>query len=80
MYRFIEAVLDFTGYGFIGSSVDRNTEVLIILSRVSLQANVPYGDATAFSTSFEAGFSKLYIYNAVFTTKTLGMLIMLFVV
>ena len=70
-----EAVLDFTGYGFIGSTVDKNTEVLIVLSRISAEANAPLGDAIAFDTNFEAGFSKLYIYNAVTTTKTIGKVI-----
>lgn len=60
------------GYGFIGSAVDRNTEVLIVLSQISTEANAPLGDVVAFDTDFEAGFSKLYIYNAVTTTKTLG--------
>ena len=68
-------MLDFTGYGFIGSTVDRNTEVLLILSKISAEANAPLGDAVAFETSFEAGFSKVYIYNAVTTTKTLGIII-----
>ena len=68
-------MLDFTGYGFIGSTVDRNTEVLLVLSKISAEANAPLGDAIAFETNFEAGFSKLYIYNAVTTTKTRGMII-----
>jgi len=74
---FSEAVLDYTSYGFIGSTVDRNTEVLIVLSKISAETNAPLGDAVAFDTSFEAGFSKLYIYNAVTTTKTQGTICML---
>ena len=62
------------GYGFIGSTVDRNTEVLIVLSQIGLEANAPLGDAVPFNTNFEAGFSKLYIYNAVTTSKNLGII------
>ena len=60
------------GYGFIGSTVDRNTEVLIVLGQISLEANASLGDAVPFDTNFEAGFSKLYMYNAVTTSKNLG--------
>ena len=68
-----EAVLDFIGYGFIGSTVDKGSEVLIVLSQISLEANTPFADPIMFDTNFEAGFSKLYIYNAVTTTRNQGM-------
>lgn len=66
---------NYTGYGFIASTVDRRTEILIVLSQISSRAVAPLGDAVAFDTSFEAGFSKLYIYNAVTTTQTLGAIV-----
>jgi len=72
-------VLDFIGYGFIGSSVDKNTEVLVVLSEISPESRAPFADPISFDTDFEAGFSKLYIYNAVTTTKTQGIIVWLMI-
>ena len=45
-----------------------------MLSQIGLEVNAPLGDAVPFNTNFEAGFSKLYICNAVSTTKNLGII------
>ena len=71
MYSYLEAVLNYTGYGFIGSIVGKYTEILIILSQISAGAVAPLADPIAFETNLGSA-SKLYIYNAVTTTNTLG--------
>ena len=74
MYSYLEAVLNYTGYGFIGSTVGKYTEILIVVSQISAGAVAPLADPIAFETNLGSG-SKLYIYNAVTTTNTLGTIV-----
>ena len=69
-------MLNYTGYGFIASTVNRHTEILIVLSQISPGALAPLADTIVSDANFGASFSKLYIYNAITTTQSLGTIVL----
>jgi len=67
-------VLDYTTYGFVGSNVDRDTEILLVTGTLNNTVLSPFADTVTFDTNIEDGFSKLYLYNAVSSRERRGVM------
>jgi len=65
-------VLDYTTYGFVGSDVERDREVLLVIGNLNNTVLSPFADTITFDTNIEEGFSKVYLYNAVSSRTSQG--------